>query len=263
MTEAQKKLIAKSFSRSATRYDQAAKVQQQAGYDLLEKSRSIIGVNIDVIADVGCGTGYFADALVRHYNPSHYFGVDIAQGMLDVAASNNRHVKNTQWVCNDAENLPMDDESVDLIYANFSLQWCEDLSCLLAEFDRVLKPGGFCCFTSLGSHSLHELRQAWSEVDQLNHVNQFYDRNLWEVAIKNNHFSIINHYQSLSTVYFESVLSALRSLKDIGANVVKGDSRQALTGKQRFAQFVDAYEQLREEKGIPVTYDVNGWIIKK
>jgi malonyl-CoA O-methyltransferase len=263
--DAQKQAIANAFSRSACRYDQAATVQQQAGEQLLQKMKQRLTDNFrdGVIADIGCGTGYFSQAIVDQYQPAQYIGIDIAEGMLTLAAKNNHHLTNARWLCHDAENLPMEEQSVDMIYANFSLQWCEDLNQLMQSFYRVLKPGGVCCFTSLGAKTLGELRDSWAQVDQFDHVNQFYDADIWEVAIERNQFTVVEQYQTTATVYFDSVAAALRSLKDIGANVVKGEHPQGLTGKQRFRHFTAAYETYRHLQGIPVTYEIDGWIIKK
>lgn len=260
-----KQAIATSFSRSATRYDQAAQVQQQAGQKLLQAMQSHItpSAPINAIADIGCGTGFFAQALVDHYHPQQYMGVDLAQGMLDVAASNNAHLPMATWHCNDAEKLPLSDHSVDIIYANFSLQWCEDLPALMAGFFRVLKPGGYCCFTSLGSQTLHELREAWAVLDQLNHVNQFFDKERWDCAIEQQHFLREHHQQYQAVSFFDTPTQLLRSLKEIGANVVKGERQTALMGKQKFARLVAALEQYRQAQGLPASYVIDEWILRK
>jgi malonyl-CoA O-methyltransferase len=263
--DAFKKIIAESFSRSATRYDAAADVQQQAGAALLQAIKSMTPSNFtpQKIADVGCGTGFFARDIIDGFCPSRYVGVDLAQGMLDVAARNNRDITVASWQCGDAENLPLADQSVDMIYANFSLQWCQNLPKLMSSFQRVLKPGGYCCFTSLGENTLHELRHAWSQVDDLSHVNQFYSESLWRDAIEQQGFDILHRYQATDIAYFESVSLALHSFKDIGANVVAGEQRTGLTGKRHFTLFCDAYESFRHAQGIPVTYEVQGWILQK
>jgi len=263
-----KKAIAGSFSRSAKRYDDAAQVQQMSGSQLIDAACELIDhKQITTLADIGCGTGYLTQALIDTFEIEHYIGVDLAQGMLDVAANNNHDLATNgpyiEWVCSDAEHLSIRDHSVDLLYANFSLQWCRDLPQLMNSFHRTLSANGYCCFTSLGEHTLHELRNAWKAVDQLSHVNTYDGGERWQQAIVQAGFICLKHYQTLHVSYFDSVVDALRSLKDIGANVVVGHHRQGLTGKQRFHRFIQAYEKLRVDKGIPVTYVVDGWIIQK
>lgn len=260
-----KQAIAASFSRSATRYDQAAQIQQQAGQQLLQcmASAAFSIENVDTIADIGCGTGFFTQTLMAQYQPKQYIGIDLAQGMLDVAAQNNAHLPAAVWHCSDAENLPLADHSIDIIYANFSLQWCEDLPRLMKGFFRVLKPGGYCCFTSLGSHTLYELREAWAVLDQLNHVNQFFDKDQWDNAIQQQGFTVEHYKQYQAVSFFDTPTQLLRSLKEIGANVVKGERQTALMGKQKFSHLIAAIEQYRQPQGLPASYVIDEWVLRK
>lgn len=258
-----KAAIALSFSRAAASYDQAAQVQQMAGERLLKRMASHIAHRNGVIADVGCGTGFFARSLIQQYTPQHFIGVDLAQGMLDVAAQRHDDLAIATWQQGDAESLPLADQSVDIIYANFSLQWCENLSTLMADFFRVLKPSGYCCFTSLGSETLCELRQAWSTIDQYDHVNPFYDTEQWLPAIQAQGFSVLHQNEYQEQGLYETPMAVLRSLKAIGANVVKGDRSMALTGKRKLASVLSELEQYRTAQGIPATYAINEWILFK
>lgn len=259
-----KKMIANAFSRSALQYDQAANVQQQSGHKLL----SVMGQMIDpqkniTIADVGCGTGFFTRKIIETYQPKRYIGIDLAEGMLAVAKHNNHELSCAEWLSGDAENLLLDNHSVDIIFANFSLQWCEDLPALMQSFYRVLAPKGLCCFTSLDPDTLKELRQSWQAVDQSPHVNHFCHRNQWQEAIVNNGFCVAHAYHETLTEYFNTVPDVMRSLKEVGANVITAEHRQGLTGKQRFHQWINAYEKQRTPRGIPASYVVDGWIIRK
>lgn len=266
---ATKKPIADSFSQSAKRYDSAAHIQQQVGRELLSFMSAYVDKKSDMtIADVGCGTGFFAKTLVDAFQPKKYLGIDIAEGMLAVAKENNAaffsaRPTEAQWYCHDAENLLLASESVDIIFANFSLQWCDDLPSLMRSFYRVIKPGGWVCFTSLGENTLHELRDAWQPVDDVAHVNQFMATSRWRQAMSQSGFAIKHCYSNDMVEYFDTPTDVMRSLKTIGANVVKDKSRSGLTGKQRFIKFLDAYETYRTAQGVPATYAVDGWIVQK
>jgi len=267
--EENKKNIADSFSASAVSYDQFASLQQQAGKELIDfilSSHLDIEATGNTLIDVGCGTGFFTQPLIKAFNVKKYLGIDIAQGMLDVAKHNNASLEQSTelyWHCEDAESLSLSDQSVDIIFANFSLQWCDNLSALMKSFHRVLKPNGLCCFTSLGSDSLHELRESWSVVDNFKHVNHFSDTADWSKAITQQGFSIINSYRSEPISYYSSVRELLHSLKAIGANTVLGHRQKGLMGKTHFQNFIAAYEQYRQPQGLPVTYHIDGWVIQK
>src|SRR5690606_13347117 len=98
-------------------------------------------------------------------------GLDLAEGMLRFARL--ERPGRSHWLCGDAEALPLASASVDLVYSNLSIQWCENLPLLLAELRRVLRAGGKLVLTTMGPRTLRELKSAWQEVDGYVHVNRF------------------------------------------------------------------------------------------
>ena len=65
-------------------------------------------------------------------------------------------------VCADAQALPIADASIDLVYSNLCLQWCEDPGLALDEFRRVLRPGGMLLFSFLVLLTLYSRKAATS-----------------------------------------------------------------------------------------------------
>ena len=59
--------------------------------------------------------------------------------------------------------LPLASASVDLVFSNLMLQWCQPPDAALAEVRRVLRPGGFLAFSTFGPATLQELRSAWAQ----------------------------------------------------------------------------------------------------
>src|SRR5690606_38709142 len=111
MTESvpDKRLVADSFSRAASTYDQAAAFQRTVGTNLLACLPA--GFAPSGIVDLGCGTGHFTRALSTLYRQP-VLGLDLAEGMLRHAR---RHSPGQGgWVVADAELLPLRSESRDL-----------------------------------------------------------------------------------------------------------------------------------------------------
>jgi len=258
-----KKNIAQSFSRAAKKYDQAASVQKDAGHQLLQAMSAVVpDASMDVIIDIGCGTGYFIKQL-QQYSAQHYIGLDLSPGMLVVAREKYKSLDNTQWLQGDAENIALKKSSVDIIYANFSLQWCKALDALLSGFCRLLKPGGYCCFTTLGQNTLCELRAAWASIDDDIHVNHFFAESDWQQAIIGAGFLVDHHYQHDTRTYAHTARQSLCDLKIIGANYVAEHRSTGLMGKQHFQDFLQSYERCRDSKGIPTSYEIHGWLLHK
>ncbi|MDZ8053516.1 MAG: class I SAM-dependent methyltransferase [Aulosira sp. ZfuVER01] len=116
--------------------------------------------SVDSILEIGCGYGRAPLHLSKEKNLrcQKYFAIDISESLLrrlikvkqeyDFFPEAQFHV-----ICNSAEILPLEDNSVDLVISNCVFMHIPDaqLRNLLAEIFRVLKPGGMFVF----NHSFH------------------------------------------------------------------------------------------------------------
>jgi len=109
--------------------------------------------------EIGAGTGYFSLNLLRQGVIGNAVATDISPGMLDcladTAASLGLNVATRQA---DAEALPFPDSSFDLVLGHAVLHHLPGLDQALAEFHRVLSPGGTLAF--MGEPSAHGDRLA-------------------------------------------------------------------------------------------------------
>ncbi len=276
-----KEQVRDSFNNAADTYDGVAVLQQEVCKRLLERLE-YIKIKPQVIVDLGSGTGQATLALAQQYPDASIVALDLAEQMLKKAREKvspqtglrqkiNSLLKSSpffksffkrggnqqyQFVCADAEQLPLADASVDLIFSSLTIQWCLDLPALLGEFRRVLKPGGLLMFTTLGTETLYELRASWAEVSDKIHVNEFTDMHavgdaLYNVQAENpvmDNEKIVLNYQSIRKILLE--------LKAVGAHNQNQGRETALTGKKRLQAMYQAYEQFRTPDGYPVTYDV-------
>ncbi|MFT6791339.1 MAG: malonyl-CoA O-methyltransferase [Cellvibrionaceae bacterium] len=251
--------VAGCFTRSATSYDKAAAFQRRVGEQLLD---DLVAINIEAkrCLDLGCGTGYFHERLQEALGVGDYLGIDIAQGMLSFCRQ--RHSL-TQLICADAEQLPLMENCQVFIYSNLALQWCENLTQLLSELNRVLQPGGILAFTTLGPQTLHELRQAWQSVDNLMHVNRFIPQGDWEAAIAKQNFHIVSQRKNIEVLYYPVMANILKELKNLGANHVKEGRRKTLTGRGHWQKLQQGYESFRRGDDYPASYEVYSWILRK
>lgn len=107
--------------------------------------KSLQEIQPKVILDVATGTGDFALQAIKSLKPEKVIGVDISQGMLNVAKEK---IKTQQLEgifevkLGDSENLPFDDHSFDAVTVAFGVRNFENLKNGLSEIHRVLKPGG-------------------------------------------------------------------------------------------------------------------------
>jgi SAM-dependent methyltransferase len=118
--------------------------------------------------EIGAGTGYFSLNLVRAGVVGHATCTDISPGMLAALQANaNRLGIDVDAVACDAESLPFDDASFDLVFGHAVLHHLPDLDRAFSEFRRVLKPGGAVAFAGEPSRygdriASYPKRAAWS-----------------------------------------------------------------------------------------------------
>jgi SAM-dependent methyltransferase len=99
----------------------------------------------EIVLDLGSGAG--ADVLIsaRRVAPTgRAIGVDMTDEMLDLARRNASQagVENVEFVKGYLEELPLPDESVDVVISNCVINLSGDKPRVLAEAARVLRPGG-------------------------------------------------------------------------------------------------------------------------
>jgi ubiquinone/menaquinone biosynthesis C-methylase UbiE len=91
------------------------------------------------VLDVGCGTGQLAARLRVELPETAVVGCDFSRGMLRRARGRSRDVG---WVQGDAQRLPFPDRHFDALVSTEAFHWFPDGAAALAEFHRVLAPGG-------------------------------------------------------------------------------------------------------------------------
>lgn len=148
------KLIQRRANRSAAGYESHHYVQQAMAERMLQRLQ-YIKLQPQAILDVGCATGWLAPALQQRYPEAALYGVDFAVQRLNAADA----ALPAELVAADMHALPLQDSSVDLIIANDSLAWVAELSMVLQDLLRVLRPGGLLMLTSFGPHSLSRVRE--------------------------------------------------------------------------------------------------------
>ncbi len=92
------------------------------------------------ILDVGCGTGALLEKIRHAFPDAPLHGIDISPNMLAIARS--RNLCETTFTEGDAENLPYDNRSFDIIICCSSFHHYPNPEKALAEFRRVVRPGG-------------------------------------------------------------------------------------------------------------------------
>jgi len=244
------------FDRAAKNYDAAAILQREVGERLYERL-DYINIQPKTVLDLGCGTGFLTQKLLKQYPKAALIALDIAVNMLKETQKCGGWFHKPKLICADAEALPLKNASVDLIISNLMVQWCNDLPKSFAEMRRVLKPNGMILFSSFGTDTLKELRASWQAVDQYTHTSTFVDMHDVGDALMQAGFAQPVMDMDMITMTYHSVRELMQDLKQIGANNAHHSQRKSLTGKQRLLAFEHAYQCYQQADGLyPATYEV-------
>jgi SAM-dependent methyltransferase len=99
----------------------------------------------EVVLDLGSGGGIDVLLSAKRVGPAgRAYGLDMTDEMLALARENQRKagVENVEFLKGEIENIPLPDDSVDVIISNCVINLSADKDKVLREALRVLKPGG-------------------------------------------------------------------------------------------------------------------------
>jgi ubiquinone/menaquinone biosynthesis C-methylase UbiE len=122
--------------------------QEQVRLKLVKALGKLEGGSFGDALEIGSGTGYFSLNLMQLGVIERLTATDISPGMLEQTASTAEALGlgEVTTVTTEAETLPFEDESFDLVFGHAVLHHIPDLDRAFAEFKRVLRPGGAIAF---------------------------------------------------------------------------------------------------------------------
>ncbi|WNJ78292.1 malonyl-ACP O-methyltransferase BioC [Cedecea neteri] len=225
-----KAAVAAAFSRAAGSYERFAELQRICGDNLLAELENR---RAGSVLDAGCGTGWYSR--IWRERGSEVLALDISKAMLEQCQkTQSAH----RFLEGDIESVPLANEQVDLAWSNLAVQWCSDLQQGLSELYRVTKPGGCVAFTTLAAGSLPELHEAWRGIDERAHANQFLAVAEIEQACQPWRYILTSRTVSQR---FPDVMSAMRSLKGVGATHLHDGRKNTLLTRGQLQRLSEAW----------------------
>jgi len=135
------------FAVSAKRYDLATRAMS-LGRDPSWKKQLIASLppgGTPNCLDLATGSGDLAFLLARAYPKGKVIGLDLTTEMLQLAKARNRY-DHLDFTCADMATTGLATGSFDIITGSYALRNAADLGEVLAEIQRLLKPGGYAAF---------------------------------------------------------------------------------------------------------------------
>jgi ubiquinone/menaquinone biosynthesis C-methylase UbiE len=121
--------------------------QEQVRLKLVKALGGLKGRSFGDGLEIGSGTGYFSLNLLQLGVIRRLTATDISPGMLTRLSNTAAELGlEIDTVATEAEHLPFEDESFDLVFGHAVLHHIPDLERAFSEFRRVLRPGGMIAF---------------------------------------------------------------------------------------------------------------------
>ncbi|MEW5862800.1 MAG: malonyl-ACP O-methyltransferase BioC [Pseudomonadota bacterium] len=259
MAEIDARVARRRFERAAATYARAARLEAEIGARMLERL-DYVRLAPRRVLDAGCGPGHWARALARRYRQASVLALDFALPMLARGwlARLLPGARAPLAVCADFARLPLAAASVDLVWSNMALHWAAEPQAVLAEFARVLAPGGLLMLSTLGPDTLKELREAAGEA----RVHRFADmHDIGDALVACGFADPVMDMEHVTLTYAHAA-AFLADLRASGQTCAAPARPRGLAGRDFRARLERALDARRRGGRLHITYEVvygHGW----
>lgn len=245
--------IRQSFNRAATTYDIAGTLQHQVAAQLTALITKTLPAGFQGrFLDAGCGTGFCLTELSTHYSAASCIALDFAERMLQQLPAT-LHAKGVNA---NLEHLPVASGAINVYLSSLAWQWC-DMSLAAEEASRALAPQGEFFLATLVNGTFTELAQCL-QVVHLNpddHLLHYASTGQITAAAERAGLKILDTSTTRITTWHRDFKTLRHSIRGVGANHLPNQSTAPLNRHAR-QQLIDAYEVLRTDRGLPLSYEV-------
>ncbi|MBN1969965.1 MAG: malonyl-ACP O-methyltransferase BioC [Candidatus Delongbacteria bacterium] len=235
-----KELVKTKFQNCLETYHDEAIVQKKIAENLFFMINEKIQ-QADRILEIGCGSGFLTDKLVKSFPESFFFINDIVDEYINVVERLNN--KKMMYICEDMDIMEIP-ENLDLVVSASAIQWSDDLAKLISRVSKKLRKGGYFIFSSFGFRNFYQIS------DLAESSLKYFSRDELEEMMSD--FTNFEYSCEEITIYFDKAIDILRHQKNTGVNALPLKEMNA--GK--LMKFLREYEQKYSSvDGVPLTYN--------
>lgn len=256
-----KQSVKRDFNRAAASYDEYAVIQRKVAdrlFSYCDISKE------DNVLDAGCGTGYFHEVLRKNKIYCPLVQADISFNMCKIAKEYSSPAEyGGAYVVNaDIENMPFKEQAFNYIFSSLTLQWSNDLCDALKGFCSLLKNNGTVAVSITCEGALYQLRDVFSQMDGLSHINDFISHEKLCKDFSDAGFSQLEIFSEEITIFHKDIKSLLYSIKGVGASYKNAEAKYL--GRDYFIRLGEVYkEKYGTDEGLPLSWKIIYAIAKK
>lgn len=186
----EKKWDAQSDNYDHKRWTKFFRSQQKYLIDLLQLQPD------QTFLDIGCGTGWAVYYAASQITSGNVYGLDLSGEMIEKAKITTSEFTNVQFLKSSAENIPLEDKSVDYAICTNSFHHYKKPLTVLREIFRVLKPSGKIYILDLSSDEFFgKIINKFNKITDSGHVNLYSSADFKELFTD----SGLNHVEDFET----------------------------------------------------------------
>ncbi len=212
-----KQNISDNFGKAAPYYDDHAEVQKEIAERLIASLQPWTEIlPKGPILEVGCGTGFVTEGLIKLFPNRDMEITDISPRMVEVCREKYGSKSNISFGTLDAEQLDVDPETYAMTVNGFVAQWFDHPAITMGRLLEATKPGGLLLGSFPGSESFPEWKEACRELGLPYTGNELPDTE--ELLIKLSSGPVqVDYYEDTVSQQFESSADFFCHLKKVGA----------------------------------------------
>lgn len=252
--------IQNSFNRSSQNYNTFAFVSKEIGSRLIERALHW-RKSPKIILDLGSGPGTMHNELRQAFPKARIIELDLAFNMLNETSREQnlwqRFLDKRELIQGDMDCLPLQNQSIDMIFSNCAIEWSQNHDQLFREMARILAPDGGLFFSTFGPDTLQELRQAWDHVDDHAHIHDFPDMHpMGDLLLKVGFHCPVMAQEHLNFNY-PNFSTLMKDLKNTGVTNLHQERCKGLLTPQRLKKVESHYFNTFVNDGLlPCTVEV-------
>lgn len=218
-----KSIVARNFSKSSKTYNKYAKVQKH----MAKKVMGFVSQDKDnlKILEIGSGTGYLTELLLKRFPESQVEVCDISREMLKgLEEKYGKKIKS--YILADVEEHDFYGK-YDLIVSNATFQWFNDIEGTVKKLKDMLKEEGQLLFSTFGKETYRELSQSFTRIGEgYSYSQDFCSKEYFE------QMGLLLEEETYMEEY-ESLVAFLKSIKGVGATSAREGKKVVTKGVLR------------------------------